>query len=137
MERARNTPQAGDLTLETKRVIIPTVNLIQQSSNANFHKAQALIPPSGRENHPGPYRTAKTMQIKKACRDRELLNYDWEHRARAPIRKGSKLLSLVYNAPWCNGNTTVFGTVILGSSPGGAARMWCLRHHNHTTRGSG
>lgn len=22
--------------------------------------------------------------------------------------------------PWCNGNTTVFGTVILGSSPSGS-----------------
>ena len=28
----------------------------------------------------------------------------------------------MFDAPWCNGNTTVFGAVVPGSSPGGAAQ---------------
>jgi len=39
-----------------------------------------------------------------------------------PVVMGSTPILASNFDPWCNGNTTVFGTVFLGSNPGGSTQ---------------
>ena len=55
------------------------------------------------------------------------------------LKLSSTVLSsyTVFDAPWCNGNTTVFGAVIPGSSPGGGTNSTrlCRKNTNNTNTG--
>lgn len=91
---------------------------------------QRTVADQRRKAHPGlaaPDLAVGTGgRLKRGSTDRTLLGLGGKNHSTFSNLSGLHSLRLLESRdhfPWCNGNTTASGAVVLGSSPGGKARI--------------